>query len=91
MLKTIRLYHRVAVDWAADTLGLRGPGSARARHDRARDRAHALASSAQARHDRARALAMRRPDRLHRPREPRVLKSWQARIGQFGAANRGRS
>ena len=77
MLKTIRLYHRVAVDWAADTFGLRGQGSAQARHDRARDR--------------ARALAMRRPDRLHRPREPRVLKSWQARIGQFGTANRGRS
>jgi hypothetical protein len=77
MLKTIRLYHRVAVDWVADTFGLRGPGSARARHDRARDRAHAL--------------ARRLPDRLHRPREPRVLKSWQARIGSVGAANRGRS
>ena len=77
MLKTIRLYHRVAVDWVADTFGLRGQGSAQVRHDRARDRAHAL--------------ARRLPDRLHRPREPRVLKSWQARIGQFGAANRGRS
>jgi hypothetical protein len=91
MLKTIRLYHRVAVDWVADTFGLRGQGSAQARHDRARDRAHALASSAQARHDRARALAMRRLESLHRPREPRVLKSWQARIGSVGAANRGRS
>jgi hypothetical protein len=40
MLKTIHLYHRVAVDWAADTF---------------------------------------------------VLKSWQARIGPGGAANRGRS
>jgi hypothetical protein len=77
MLKTIRLYHRVAVDWVADTFGLRGQGSAQARHDRARDRAHAL--------------ARRLPDRLHRPREPRVLKSWQARIGSVGAANRGRS
>ena len=34
MLKTIRLYHRVAVDWVADTFGLRGQGSAQARHDR---------------------------------------------------------
>jgi hypothetical protein len=91
MLKTIRLYHRVAVDWAADTFGLRGQGSARVRHDRARDRAHARASSAQARHDRARARARNLPDRLHHPREqrePRVLKSWQARIGQVGAASR---
>ncbi|HUA30450.1 MAG TPA: hypothetical protein VMC03_16325 [Streptosporangiaceae bacterium] len=90
MLKTVRLYHRVAVDWVADTFGLRGEGSARARHDRARDRAHALASSAQARHERARALARKLPDRLHRPSEPRALKSWQARIAQVGAANRGR-
>jgi hypothetical protein len=75
--RTIRLYHRIAVDWVADAFGLRGQGSARARHDRARDRAHALARSL--------------PGRLHRAREPRVLKSWQARIGQVGAANRGRS
>jgi len=90
-VRTIRLYHRVAVDWAADTFGLRGQGSAQARHDRA----HALAGSAQARHDRARdrahALARRLPGRLHRPRRTRVLRSWQARIGRAGAANRGRS
>jgi hypothetical protein len=70
--RTIRLLHRIAVDWTADTFGLRGPGSARSRHDDARDRAHAL--------------ARRLPDRLHRrhqPRQPRVLRSWQERIGQL--------
>lgn len=72
--RTIRLYHRIAVDWVADTFGLRGDGSARARHDRARDRSHAL--------------ARRLPDRLHQPREPRVLKAWQARIARIGAADR---
>jgi hypothetical protein len=91
MRETIRLYHRVVVDWVADTFGLRGEGSAQARHDRARDRA----ASAQARHDRARerahALARRLPDRLHRPRRARILKSWQARIAQAGAAGRSRS
>ncbi len=75
--QTIRLYHRVVVDWVADTFGLRGEGSARARHDRAEARAHAL--------------ARRLPDRLHRPRRARVLKSWQARIGQPGGTNRSRS
>ncbi len=35
MLQTIRLLHRIAVDWIADTFGLRGHGSARSRHDRA--------------------------------------------------------
>ena len=67
-VRTIRLLHRVAVDWTADTFGLRGP-SARSRHDSARDRAHAL--------------ARRLPDRLHRPRHPRVLRSWQERIGRL--------
>jgi hypothetical protein len=66
-LRTIRLLHRIAVDWTADTFGLRGR-SARSRHDDARDRAHAL--------------ARRLPDALHRPREPRVLRSWQARTGR---------
>jgi hypothetical protein len=78
--RTIRLYHRIAVDWVADTFGLRGQGSAQARHERARDRAYAL--------------ARRLPGRLHRPREPReprMLKSWQARIGQVGAVNRSQS
>jgi hypothetical protein len=91
MRATIRLYHRIAVDWVADTFGLRGESSARARHDRARDRA----GSAQARHyrarDRAQALARRLPDRLHRPRRAWVLKSWQARIAPAGSANRSRS
>jgi hypothetical protein len=70
-MRTIRLLHRIAVDWTADTFGLRGRGSARARHEDARDRAHALARSL--------------PDALHRPREPRVLRSWQARISRLAA------
>jgi hypothetical protein len=78
-VRTIRLLHRVAVDWTADTFGLRGP-SARSRHDDARDRAHAL--------------ARRLPDRLHqtrRPRSPRVLRSWQERIGRLAASHGARS
>ena len=74
--QTIRLLHRIAVDWTADTFGLRGRGSARSRHDDARDR--------------ARALARRLPGALHRPRPPRVLRSWQARIGRFAAKGRAR-
>jgi hypothetical protein len=81
--RTIRLYHRIAVDWAADTFGLRGQGAAQARHERARDRAHALARRLPGR--------LHRPHRPHPPREPRVLKSWQARIAQAGAADRSRS
>ena len=72
----VRLLHRIAVDWVADTFGLRGRGSARSRHDAARVRAHAL--------------ARRLPDALHRPRPPRVprvLRGWQARIG--GSAAKG--
>ena len=69
-MRTIRLLHRIAVDWAADTFGLRGGGSAGSRHEDARDRAHAL--------------ARRLPDALHRPRQPQVLRSWQARIGRLG-------
>ena len=75
--RTIRLYHRIAVDWVADSFGLRGEGSAQPRHDRARDRSHALARSL--------------PDRLHQAREIRVLTSWQARIARIGAAARSRS
>ncbi|HUJ05735.1 MAG TPA: hypothetical protein VLX31_06455 [Streptosporangiaceae bacterium] len=67
----VRLLHRIAVDWVADTFGLRRRGSARSRHDAARDRAHAL--------------ARRLPDALHRPRQPRVLRGWQARIGGLAA------
>jgi hypothetical protein len=70
-MRTIRLLHRIAVDWTADTFGLRGQGSVRSRHEGARDRAHAL--------------ARRLPDALHRPRQPRVLRSWQARIGRLAA------
>ena len=70
-MRTIRLLHRVAVDWTADTFGLRGRGSAWSRHEDARDRAYAL--------------ARRMPDALHRPRQPRVLRFWQARIGRIAA------
>lgn len=69
--RTIRLLHRIAVDWTADTFGLRRRGSARSHHEDARDRAHAL--------------AQRPPGALHRPRQPRVLRSWQARIGRLAA------
>lgn len=69
--RTIRLLHRVAVDWTADTFGLRDRRSARARHDDARDRAHAR--------------ARRLPAALHHPRPPRVLRSWQDRIGRLAA------
>jgi hypothetical protein len=72
---TIRLLHRIAVDWTADTFGLRSR-SAEDRHDAARDRAHAL--------------ARRLPGALHRPAEPRVLRSWQARISRLAARNGGR-
>jgi hypothetical protein len=74
--RTIRLLHRVAVDWTADTFGLRGGGSARSRHESSRDRAYAL--------------ARRLPDALHRPRQPRVLRSWQGRIGRLAAKGQAR-
>jgi hypothetical protein len=76
-VRTIRLLHRIAVDWTADTFGLRARGSARSRHEDARDRAHAL--------------AQRLPGALHRPRQPRVLRSWQARIGRLAAKGQVRS
>jgi hypothetical protein len=83
--QTIRLLHRIAVDWTADTFGLRGR-SARARHDDARDRAHAFAHRLPGRlHQRAHALARSLPDRLHQPCPPRVLRSWQERIGRLAA------
>ena len=69
--RTIRLLHRIAVDWTDDTFGLRGRGTAWSRHDDARDRAHALARHL--------------PDALHQPRQPRVLRSWQATIGRLAA------
>jgi hypothetical protein len=87
----VRLMHRIAVDWVADTFGLRTPG-ARTRHENARFRAGARAV---ARHDRAqaraRANARALPARLHAGRgEPRVLRGGQARIarraGQDGGA-----
>jgi hypothetical protein len=87
----VRLMHRIAVDWVADTFGLRTP-DARTRHENARFRAGARAV---AWHDRvqARATANARalPARLHAERGgPRVLKGWQGRIarqaGQDGGA-----
>jgi len=71
-MKTVRLLHRVAVDWTADTFRLRGQ-SARVRHDAARDRAYA----------RARRLpTVLHKSVLHVPRQPRVLQGWQGRIGR---------
>jgi uncharacterized Zn finger protein len=72
-MRTIRLLHRIAVDWTADVLGLRGR-SARSRHDDARDRAHAL--------------ARRLPAALHQPREQRALRSWQERAGRLASKGR---
>jgi hypothetical protein len=74
-VRTIRLLHRIAVDWTADVFGLRGR-SARSRHDDARDRAHAL--------------AQRLPAKLHQPREQRVLRSWQDRIGRVAGKGQAR-
>jgi len=89
--QTIRLLHRIAVDWTADTFGLRGR-SARARHDDARDRAHAVAHRLPDRlHRRAHALARDLPERLHQPRPPRVLRSWQERVGRLAARDGARS
>jgi RimJ/RimL family protein N-acetyltransferase len=84
----IRLLHRVAVDWVADTFGLHTP-DARTRHENARYRAAARAVRL---HDRGRARAQASaralPDRLHVQRgEPRILKGWQARIGRMAGQN----
>jgi hypothetical protein len=73
-MSTIRMLHRITVDWVADTFGLRGRGTAQSRHDDARDRAYV----------RARAL----PEALHRPRAPRVFVSWQDRIARLGGQDR---
>lgn len=81
---TVRLLHRIAVDWVADTFGLRTV-DARTRHENARDRAGIRAARL---HERASAVARANagalPARLHAERgEPRVLKAWQARIGKL--------
>ena len=86
----VRLMHRIAVDWVADTFGLRTP-DARTRHENARFRAGARAAAVHAR-ARARAQAGARvlPARLHAARgEPRVLQGWQARIGRAAGQDRG--
>lgn len=44
-MRTLCLLHRVAVDWTADTFGLRDRGSARSRHEDARDRAVSVVHS----------------------------------------------
>ena len=61
---TIRLMHRVAVDWVADTFQLRGRTPAVIRHEETHARAY------------------QRARRWQAPRQPRVLRSWQAAIGQ---------
>ncbi|MGA3153953.1 MAG: hypothetical protein ACLPN6_28615 [Streptosporangiaceae bacterium] len=78
-----RLLHRIAVDWAADTFGLRTP-DARVRHEDARFRASVRAAALHERaQTRARANAAL-PARLHAGRgEPRVLTGWQDRIGRL--------
>jgi hypothetical protein len=88
----IRQLHRMLVDWAADTFGLRTP-DARTRHENARFRAEARTAAWHARaRSRARASARARPARLHAQRgEPRVLKGWQARISRPAAQDEGRS
>jgi hypothetical protein len=78
--RNIRLAHRVAVDWTADTFGLRGK-SAQERHDEARYRAYQRHEEI---HERARELAGRVPQALHQPREQRVLRALQARIAGLG-------
>lgn len=88
----IRLLHRMLVDWAADTSGLRTP-DARTRHENARFRAEARTAAWHARaRSRARASARALPARLHaQPGEPRVLKGWQARISRLAGQDEGRS
>jgi hypothetical protein len=66
--RTIRLLHRIAVDWVADTWRLRRRQPATIRHEEM--------------HARAYQRARRLPARLHQPRHPRVLTSWQAAIGK---------
>ncbi len=85
--RNIRLAHRIAVDWTADTFGLRGK-SAQERHDGARYRAYRRHEEM---HERARELARRLPRRLHQPREQRVLRTWQARIAGLAGNGRGAS
>jgi hypothetical protein len=78
--RNIRLAHRIAVDWTADTFGLRGK-SAQERHDGACYRAYQRHERV---HERARERARRLPQALHQPREQRVLRAWQARIAGLG-------
>jgi hypothetical protein len=84
------LMHRIAVDWVADTFGLRSP-DARTRHENARFRARARAAAWHGRaRVRAQASAKTLPARLHAGRgEPRVLQGWQARIGRRAGQDRG--
>ena len=66
-MQKIRLLHRIAVDWVADTFSLRAVPAA-VRHDEAHARAY------------RRALRWHAP-RDHRP--PRVLRGWQETIGKI--------
>jgi hypothetical protein len=80
----VRLRHRIMVDWVADTFGLRAGGTPAQRHatahDRARVRAARWAQAGPARLNQPRSLP-----RHHEPREPRVLRGWQARIARRAA------
>jgi hypothetical protein len=85
--RNIRLAHRIAVDWSADTFGLRAK-SAQERHDEARYRAYQRHEKV---HERVRELARRLPQALHQPREQRVLRAWQARIAGLAGTGSGAS
>lgn len=91
-LTRVRLQHRMLVDWAADTFGLRTP-DAHTRHENPRFRAEARTAAWHARAQaRARANAAARPARMHAQRgEPRILKGWQARIGRLLGQDGGQS
>ncbi|HEU5418956.1 MAG TPA: hypothetical protein VFV41_14795 [Streptosporangiaceae bacterium] len=86
--RTIRLLHRIAVDWSADTFGLRGRPAGRERNEAAAARAAARHARAQAR---GQAAARALPAPLHSRREPRVLRGWQDWIGWRGRASGGRA
>jgi hypothetical protein len=85
-VRDIRLLHRIAVDWTADTFGLRDRPAGRARNEAAAFRAgrrHArTGSGGQARAVNA-AAAVRAAER-HARREPRVLRGWQNWIAGAG-------
>jgi hypothetical protein len=79
-LQTVRIAHRVVVDWVAETFHL--PEDAARWHAEARARARTMAYDLN--HHKT---PNHRPNQGladHAPREPRVLKEWQARIARLG-------